>query len=154
MTSPIRWPEERKYHMFFPSLQSDRTEGFWGYNGQVARVSIQRHLDACEPGDFWCNWHPSYPWRGTQRSKKKCREGVPATTAKEDYHECVRVPLIKHRRPRVRGQWQWMGGCWSTARAANRGRTLEVDQKMKCNCLRFLICACSLFWTANLMYII
>ena len=54
----------------FPSLQSDRTEHFWGYYGQVARVFIQRHLDACELGDFWCRWHPSYPWGGTQRSQK------------------------------------------------------------------------------------
>ena len=27
-TGPLRCPEERKYHMFFPSLQSDKTERF------------------------------------------------------------------------------------------------------------------------------
>ena len=105
------------------TMQSVRTERFWGYNGQVARVSIQRHLVSCEPDDFWINWHPSYPWGGTQRSQKKCREGIPATPTKEDYHERVRIPLIKHGRPRVLWQWRWKGGCRSTARAANRGRT-------------------------------
>ena len=142
--SPTMTRRRKVSRFFFSSLQSDRTARFWGYCGQVARISVQRHLDACELGDFWCSRHPSYPRGGTQRSQKKCRGGIQATQTK-DYHERVRITLIKHGTPRVRWQRRWKGGCWSTARAANWGRTAKVDQKTKCNRVRFLICACPLF---------
>ena len=100
----------------FPVLSLDRVAKLYQPKRVVISLSLTRNLE---------------------NSKK--RGGGIQPTKKECYVR-FRIPL-KHGTRRVRWQGRWKGCCWGTTRAVTRRRTAKVDQKTKCNCVRFLICA-------------